>query len=84
MLTANSLEKKITTLLTGLNIQQKKAVLTVVKTFAESKSEEWGEEEYVNEMNVRFSELENNKVKGYTIQQTITAAKKANKAKQKR
>ena len=84
MLTDNSIDKKITTLLTGLNIQQKKAVLTVVKTFAESKSAESQEDDYVIEMNNRFLEIENNQVKGFTIQQTISAAKKAYKTKQKR
>ena len=80
MLTANSIDKKITTLLTGLNIQQKKAVLTVEKTFAESKSAESQDDDYVIEMNNRFIEIENNQVKGFTIQQTISAAKKAYKA----
>ncbi len=84
MLTAKSIDKKITTLLTGLNIQQKKAVLTVVKTFAESKSTESKEDDYVIEMNNRFLEIENDQVKGFTIQQTISAAKKAYKTKQKR
>ena len=82
MLTANSIDKKIVTLLTGLNIQQKKAVLTVVKTFAQEKAEEWQEEEYMKEMNSRFSDYETGKVKGYTIQETISAAKKSYKSRQ--
>jgi len=82
MLTANNIDKKITSLLTGLNIQQKKAVLTVVKTFAQEKGEEWQEEDYMKEMNSRFSDYETGKVKGFTIQETISAAKKAYKAKQ--
>ena len=82
MITANSIDKKIVTLLTGLNIQQKKAVLTVVKTFAQEKADEWQEEEYMKEMNSRFTDYETGKVKGHTIQETINAAKKAYKSRQ--
>ena len=82
MLAANSIDKKIVTLLNTLNIQQKKAVLTVVKTFAQEKPSEWQEEDYMKEMNSRFSDYETGKVKGFTIQETISEAKKAYKTKQ--
>jgi len=83
MLTTSSIDKKITSLLNRLNLQQKKAVLTIVKTFAQEQSGTLTDEDYEKEMNARFSEYERGEVKGYTVQETINDAKKAYKTKQK-
>lgn len=61
------LDKKITNYLTQLNTRQKKAVLSVVKTFAEEQmleNKSWDEPDFVIEMEKRNSELENGTVKG--------------------
>ncbi len=83
MLATNNIDKKIITLLPALSTEQKKAVLTVVKKFAESHAEAWQEDEYKIEMDRRCADYENGKVKTFTIQETITAAKAsyANKKK---
>jgi|GEM_PF-2818053 len=71
MLATNNIDKKIITLLPALSPQQKKAVLTVVKTFVEAR----GEVDYKLEMNNRCSDYKNSLVETFTIEQTIVAAK---------
>ena len=75
MLAKNNLDKKIITLLPVLSPQQMKAVLTVVKTFAESYAEAWNDDKYQQDMDKRCSDYENGKVETFTIQQTIASAK---------
>ena len=63
------LDRQISNYLTQLNSRQKKAVLTVVKTFAEEQDQEsspWKDAGFVAEMDRRMAELESGKVKGYT------------------
>jgi putative addiction module component (TIGR02574 family) len=63
------LDRQISNYLTQLNSRQKKAVLTVVKTFAEEQDQEsspWKDVRFVAEMDRRMAELESGKVKGYT------------------
>ena len=84
MLTAESIDKKITTLLSGLSLQQKKTVLTVVKKFADEHTTAWEEDEYENEINSRFKDYEKGSVKTYSIQEAITAAKKNYKGNRKK
>ena len=82
MLATNNIDKKIMTLLPALSPQQKKAVLTVVKTFAASHSEAWEEDEYTEEMEKRCADYENGNIKTYTMQETIVAAKASYSEKQ--
>ncbi len=84
MLAAETIDKKITSLLTGLSLQQKKTVLTVVKAFVKEHAGAWEAMDYEDEMEKRFTDYENGKVKAYTIQETITAAKRLYKAKQEK
>jgi hypothetical protein len=77
-----AIDKQINTYLTQLTIRQKKAVLNVVKTFAEeSEDDMWENGSYINEMNTRFKELERGKVKGYTLDEVEERVRKAYKAK---
>lgn len=83
MLATNNIDKKIITLLPALSTQQKKAVLSVVKTFVEAHTEAWDEDAYTQEMNKRCADYENGTVETFTIQETILAAKSSYSAKQK-
>jgi hypothetical protein len=83
MLATNSIDKKIITLLPALSPQQKKAVLTVVKTFVKEHTEAWDEDAYQIEMEKRCADYENGTVETFTIQETIAAAKASFVEKQK-
>ena len=62
-----ALDKKIANYVEQLNTKQKKAVLSVVKAFAEEGTVDiWEDEDFVNEMDRRTKELESGKVKGYS------------------
>lgn len=65
-MTASTLDKQINNYLSQLNPKQKKAVLTVVKTFAEEHENLLGVPTFVDEMNRRSEELESGKIKGTT------------------
>ncbi len=81
------LDKEITHYLEQLNTRQKKAVLTVVKTFAEEKEPEydhWKDPGFVAEMDKRFAELERGKVKGHTWDEVKQKARQSIKAKKKK
>lgn len=78
---ATNIDKKITSLLTELSLQQKKTVLNVVKTFAHEHKEAWLNSDYEVEMNQRFNDLESGKDKGFTIQEAIADAKNDYKSK---
>ena len=82
MLATNNIDKKIITLLPPLSPKQKKAVLSVVKTFAESHAEGWDEEEYKLEMDRRCTDYENGTVETFTIEQSISAVKASYSKKQ--
>lgn len=83
---ATTLDKQISNYLTQLNTKQKKAVLTVVKTFAEEQEQQsapWDDPAFVAEIDRRTEELESGKVKGYTweevkakTQQSLASRKK--------
>ena len=83
MLATNNIDKKIITLLPALSPQQKKAVLTVVKTFVEAHTEAWDEDAYREEMEKRCADYENGNLKTFTMQETIAAAKMNFSEKQK-
>jgi putative addiction module component (TIGR02574 family) len=87
MSAASALDKQIFNYLTQLNARQKKAVLTVVKTFAEeqeSDSNPWKDASFVAEMDRRMAELENGKVKGYTWEEVKQRAKGPAKLKKRK
>lgn len=81
MLAANNIDKKITTLLPSLSFKQKKALLSVAKSYIEETP--WQDELFVKEMDRRTEEYDSGKVKGLTIDEVITNARKAYAAKQK-
>ena len=83
---ATAIDKQITRYLMQLNDKQKKAVLTVVKTFAEEQEENgaWTDEAYTKEMNKRLAEYESGEQKGYTLEQTEARARQHYKNKRKK
>lgn len=75
------LNKQINNYLVQLNTKQKKAVLTVVKTFAEEQElDVWKDEAFVAEINKRIEELETGKEKGYTWEEVKMRARQSAKA----
>ena len=83
MLTANNIDKKITTLLPSLSTKQKKALLSVAKSYVEEEKY-WQDELFVKEMDRRTAEYESGETKCFTIDETIANARKAYAAKQKK
>ncbi len=75
MLATNTIDKKIITLLPALSTQQKKAVLSVLKTFVEQHTEAWDKDTYHKEMGKRCADYENGTIETFTIQETIAAWK---------
>ena len=76
--TTKSIDKEITHYLPRLSSRQKETVLTVVKTFAEEGHEDiWKNKEFISEMDRRFAEMENGKVKTYTLEQVETEARQS-------
>lgn len=64
-----TVEQKINDYLLQLSPKQKKAVLTVVKAFAEEPGSEdniWDNKDFVTEIERRTAEMESGKVKGIT------------------
>jgi hypothetical protein len=79
-----ALDKQINNYLAQLNMNQKKAVLTVVKTFAEEHGQEfdpWKDEGFVAELDKRMEELESGKEKGYAWEEVKQRAWQSVKAK---
>ncbi len=79
-----TLDKQITQYLGYLNSEQKRAVLSVVKTFAHEEDSLWKDKAFVAEMDKRFLELESGKVKGVTLDELEASARKAYKSKRKK
>jgi hypothetical protein len=63
-----------------LDIQQKKAILGIVKTFAKEQSW-WDDKSYLEEMDRRFAELESGNVKGITLEDLRVEARHAYKTR---
>jgi putative addiction module component (TIGR02574 family) len=63
-----TIDKKIAGYLELLNERQKKAVLGIVKAFAEEETSDdiWQDAKFVAEIDRRTKELESGKVKGYS------------------
>lgn len=70
------LDKEINHYLGHLNMQQKRVVLSVVKTFAGEEESWWENKEFVKEMDKRFAEMETGKVKLYTLEEAETKARR--------
>jgi len=81
------LDRQISNYLTQLNSRQKRAVLTVVKTFAEEQDQEsspWKDARFIAEMDRRMTELESGKVKGYTWDEVKQRAQNSIKPKKRK
>ncbi len=81
------LDRQISNYLTQLNSRQKKAVLTVVKTFAEEQDQDvslWNDAGFVAEMDRRMAELESGKLKGYTWDEVKERARNSIKPKKRK
>jgi len=81
MAATTAIDKQITSFLLQLTPKQKKAVLGVVKTFAEEETNAWNDDDYSKEMNKRFAEYETGKVKGYSLSETEARARQAYQVK---
>jgi len=84
--TALTIDKQISNYLGRLNNRQKKAVLTVVRTFVEEQEQEyspWKEVGFEAEMDRRVAELESGKVKGYSWEDVRQNARQSVKTKKK-
>lgn len=78
--TVKSLDKEISHYLPRLSSRQKETVLTVVKTFAEeTETGKWKDRAFMAEMDRRFAEMENGKVKTYTLEEVETEARQSYK-----
>jgi len=81
---ATKLKEQINDYLVQLNDKQMKAVLTVVKTFAEEQeSDTWGDAVFIAELDRRTAEYESGKAKVLTLDEIETRVRKAHKSKGK-
>ena len=74
----NMVDKQISDNLMQLNLTQKKIVLSVIKAFSAK------ENDFENEMNSRFAELENGSVKGDTWEEAVDRARLSYKSSKKK
>lgn len=81
---AVTLDKQITQYLGYLSTEQKRAVLSVVKTFAHEEESSWKDKAFITLMDKRFEELESGKVKGITLDEMEAGARSAYKSKRKK
>jgi hypothetical protein len=81
---AMPLDKEITYYLGHLSTEQKKVVLSVVKSFAREE-EAWADDKaYIAEMDKRYKELESGKVTGLQLEGLATKARLALKSKKRK
>jgi len=80
MRTQTEIDKQIASYLCQLNTDQKKAVLSVVKTFAKEQ-DHWNDDEFIIEMDRRVQEFEAGKAKLYTLEELEFKARQSIKAK---
>jgi len=84
MSAATKLDKQINDYLIQLNDKQKRAVLTVVKTFAEEQeSELWEDASFIAELDRRTTEYESGKAKVLTLDELESRVRKTYKSKGK-
>ena len=81
-----TIDKQINTYLGQLNPKEKEVVLGVVKTFVEIRHDDdlLDDKDYVAEMDRRFKEMENGKVKLYTLGETESLARQSYKARKRK
>jgi len=87
MSAATILDKQINNYLVQLNTKQKKAVLTVVKTFVEEQEQEyswWKDADFVGELDRRSAEFRSGKVKGHTWEEVKQKARQSLKPQKKK
>jgi hypothetical protein len=72
-----NIDIQINTLLEKLNPRQKKAVLSVVKTFAKEQDEAWEAKDYLAEMGNRMREIEEGIVKTVSLEDLEKRARKS-------
>jgi len=87
MSAATVLDKQINNYLVQLNTKQKKAVLTVVKTFVEYQDQEdspWKDPAFVGELDRRVVEFRGGKIKGYTWEEVKQKARQSLKSRKKK
>jgi hypothetical protein len=80
---AKPLMNEITHYLHQLNTEQQKAILGVVKTFAQEETW-WTDKKYIAEMDKRFEEMEAGKVKGLTLDELEAEARQSYKNKKRK
>jgi hypothetical protein len=78
------LDKQITHYLGHLNTQQKEVVLSVVKTIAGEEAAWWEDDQFIAEMDRRFDEMKNGKVKTYTLDEMEAKARLSYKNRKKK
>ena len=84
MSAATKLDKQINDYLIQLNDKQKKAVLTVVKTFAEEgDGDVWENSAIIAELDRRTAQYENGNAKVLTLDELEARVRKAHKSKGK-
>ena len=76
---AKLLDREITHYLGHLNEQQKKVVLSVVKSFAGEEDSWWEDKAFVAEMDRRFEEMKNDSVKTFTLEEAEAKARQSYK-----
>ena len=81
---AKPLDKEITHYLGHLSTEQKKVVLSVVKSFAREKEAWMDNKAYIAEMDSRFTELETGKVKGLSMDELATRTRQAFKNRKRK
>ncbi|HEX6426662.1 MAG TPA: hypothetical protein VF008_03205 [Niastella sp.] len=84
MSATRKLDKQINDYLIRLNDKQKRAVLTVVKAFAEEQGGDlWENSAIIAELDRRTAEYENGKAKELTLDELEVRVRKAHKSKGK-
>ena len=67
-----------------MSTHQNEVVLSVVKTIAGKEEAWWDDKAYEAEMDKRFIEMENDKLKGLTLEELETGARQAYKIRKRK
>ena len=74
---ALALDKQINYYLAHLSTEQKKVVLSVVKTIAHEEEPLWDDKSFIAEMDRRFAEMESGKVKLHSLDEAEAIARQS-------
>ena len=77
-------DNEITHYLGHLNTQQKKVVLSVVKSFAGQEESWWEDKNFVAEIDRRFAEMESGNAKLFTLDEAEALARRSYKNKKRK